>query len=154
VRLDDGPAESSSTTSQDGVVANDDEFEIGGRLELLLGSLLLFYAAVAPPTFIAARAVSMDAQWMAWVPLLNVFLLAGMAHEDDAPNASTGCALIIAFFVPLVNLIAYGWVWSRIARSTGQHEGLGWACVVPIVNWVVPWIIALRAQSRANQQLA
>jgi hypothetical protein len=72
--------------------------------------------------------------WFAWIPILNLVLLLDIAGMD--------LWMIILFFIPCVNWIFLGYVWSQIAAERGKSEFIGWLMLVPIVDLFIPPYLA------------
>jgi hypothetical protein len=72
--------------------------------------------------------------WMAWVPILNVYLMCKIAGKP--------AWWVVLFFIPFVNLIMGVLVWMAIAEARGKPAWLGVLMLVPIANLVVPAHIA------------
>jgi hypothetical protein len=72
--------------------------------------------------------------WMAWVPILNLFLFVKLAGK------SYWWAL--AFLVPILNIVLYFWYWSLIFKRGGR-PGWWWVLMlIPVVNIIMPGILA------------
>lgn len=82
-----------------------------------------------------ANKLGTENAWMAWVPLLNLYLLVRMA---DKPGW-----WFILFLVPLVNFIVGIYVWMLISERRGRPQWWGIVIgLVPIVNLVLIIMLA------------
>src|SRR5512134_3015738 len=72
--------------------------------------------------------------WFAWVPILNMVLLLDIAGMD--------LWMIILFFIPCVNWIFLGYVWSQVAAERGKSELVGWLMLIPFIDLFVPPYLA------------
>lgn len=79
--------------------------------------------------FIATKTGTPDA-WMAWVPILNVFLMCKIAGKPGW--------WVVLFFIPFVNLVMTVLVWMGIAEARHKPAWLGVLMLVPIANIVIP----------------
>ena len=92
-------------------------------------SFLIIYAYVAIAIQTIANKTNTNDSWMAWIPILNIYLTCKIA---DRPGW-----WLILFVVPLVNLVVAIIVWMDIARKRGKPEWAGILTVLPVVNLVV-----------------
>lgn len=73
--------------------------------------------------------------WMAWVPVLQIFLMIRIAEKS---------LLWILFLpVPLANILAFLFIWMSIARRLEQPHWMGYLMIVPGINFLVAWYLAL-----------
>jgi hypothetical protein len=79
--------------------------------------------------FIANKTGTPDA-WMAWVPILNVYLMCRIAGKPGW--------WVVLFFIPIVNIIMSVLVWMGIAEARNKPAWLGVLMLVPIANIVIP----------------
>jgi len=115
--------------------------DVGGRLLLgglfgggmLIGWLAIYvYCALAFMT-IASKTGTENA-WMAWVPILNLWLMVQIAQKE--------AWWLILFFIPMVNVGAAVVVTMAIAERVGKPSWWGILTVVPVVNLIVPGYLA------------
>lgn len=109
---------------------------------LLAGTMLLFllcvglvgyiYMALALQTI--ANKTSTQNAWLAWIPIVNVFLMLEIAKKP--------AWWFILFLVPLVNIVVAIMVWMGIAVARKKPDWWGILMIVPIVNLVVPGYLA------------
>jgi hypothetical protein len=78
---------------------------------------------------IAGKTGTSDA-WMAWVPVLNVYLMCKIAGKPGW--------WVLLFFIPFVNVVATVMVWMGIAEARQKPAWLGVLMLVPIANIVIP----------------
>jgi hypothetical protein len=72
--------------------------------------------------------------WMAWVPILNMWLMVQIAQKE--------AWWMILFFVPIGNLVAMVVITMAIAERVGKPSWWGILTVVPVANLVVPGYLA------------
>ena len=72
---------------------------------------------------------------MAWVPILQIFPLLRIAGKSSV--------WFLFLFFPLVNILAFLFVWMSIARRLQQPHWLGYLMLVPAVNVAILWYLAL-----------
>lgn len=72
---------------------------------------------------------------MAWVPILQIFPLLQVAGKSSI--------WFLFFFFPLVNILAFLFVWMSLARRLQQPHWLGYLMLVPAVNVAILWHLAL-----------
>lgn len=73
--------------------------------------------------------------WLAWVPILQIFQLLRIA--DKSP------IWFLFFLFPVINLLAFLFVWMSIARRLEQPYWLGYLMLAPGVNILLLWYLAL-----------
>lgn len=84
---------------------------------------------------VLARRTGAAGAWTAWIPVANLFLMARIG------GVSAGWA--VTLLVPVLGLVAACVVWAGIARARGKPGWLGLLVVVPLVNLLVPPLLAL-----------
>ena len=114
---------------------------MGNNLDSLTSLLWLFailvpiaYVYMAAVLTVLARKTATGPVWLAWVPIANLVLMCRIGRKPGL--------YVLLFFIPLVNIIGLVLVWMAIARVRGKSHLLGLLMIVPIVNFVVPLILA------------
>ncbi len=111
----------------------------GAVMALLLVSVAVYvYYAFSLMTI--AHKTGTGSAWMAWVPILNVYLMCKVA---DKP----GWWLLVIMFVPFINLVLTIILWMRIAEVRGFPGWWGILMLVPVVNFIVPGYLAFAESS-------
>ena len=113
-----------------------------GPFTALSGVMLLFavvfgvgcyvYMALALQTI--ATKTSTANEWLAWIPIANLFLMLSVAKKP--------MWWFILFLVPLVNLVMAIMVWMAVAEARGKPNWWGILMIVPVANLVVPGYLA------------
>jgi hypothetical protein len=113
-----------------------------GPFAALSGVMLLFvvvfglgcyvYMALALQT-IATKTGTAN-EWLAWIPIANLFLMLSVAKKP--------MWWFILFLIPLVNLVMAIMVWMAVAEARGKPNWWGILMIVPLVNLVVPGYLA------------
>ena len=81
-----------------------------------------------------AKKTNTPNEWLAWIPIANIYLLCKIVGRSGWWT--------IAFFIPLLNvIIAIIWWWS-VAEKRNKPGWLGVLMIIPVVNLVVPGILA------------
>ncbi len=106
-------------------------------------SCLAFYAYSAICLMLIAKKSAVSGAWMAWVPILNIYLMCKAAGKSGL--------WIILFLIPFVNIIAVVLVWVAISERLGRPGWWGILMLVPVANLIIPGILAF---SRTHQQSA
>lgn len=109
---------------------------------LLAGTMFLFilgvglvgylYMALAIQT-IAIKTSTPNA-WLAWIPIVNIFLMLQIAKKP--------LWWFILLLIPLVNIVIAIMVWMGIAEARHKPNWWGILMIVPIANFVVPGYLA------------
>jgi hypothetical protein len=109
---------------------------------LLAGTMLLFMLAVALVGYIyvslalqtIATKTSTQNGWLAWIPIVNIFLMLDIAKKP--------LWWFILFLIPLVNIVMAVIVWMGIAEARHKPNWWGILTIVPIANLIVPGYLA------------
>ncbi len=72
--------------------------------------------------------------WMAWIPILNIYLMCTIAGKPGW--------WVVLIFIPLVNIVIAIIIWMGIAKARNKPEWLGILMLVPFVNLVIPGYLA------------
>ena len=73
-------------------------------------------------------------EWLAWIPIANIYLLCKVAGRSGWWT--------IGFFVPLLNVILAIIFWWSVAEKRNKPGWLGILMIIPLVNIIVPGILA------------
>ncbi len=96
---------------------------------ILWALILLSYAYTALCLQKVAKKTITKHDWLAWIPVANLFLLAMMARRPVWWS--------ILFFIPLVNFIFIIILWMRISGLLNKPSWLGLLMMIPFVNLVI-----------------
>ena len=99
---------------------------------LVFGAAAYVYFALAIQTI--AKKTGTQNAWLAWIPIVNVFLMLDIAKKP--------MWWFLLFLVPLVNLVMIVIVWMGVATARKKPEWWGILSIVPIANLVVPGYLA------------
>jgi HEAT repeat protein len=114
--------------------------------------LLLALALLAPHAFMAlslrrlARATGTGPAAWAWIPGLNLVLVARLAGRSPA-----WCLLLL---VPAVNVLVWGLLWSEACARLRRPAWLAVPLCIPVVNLAVLGHLAGMSPARASATLA
>lgn len=92
--------------------------------------ILASYVYVALTLQVIANKTGTSDAWMAWVPILNGYLMCKIAGKPGW--------WVVLFFIPFVNLVITVLVWMGIAEARHKPAWLGVLMLVPIANLVIP----------------
>ena len=81
-----------------------------------------------------AKKTGNENAWMAWVPILNMWLMIEIAQKE--------AWWMILFFIPLANIVAMVVVTMAIAERLEKPSWWGVLMVVPGANLIVPGYLA------------
>jgi len=106
------------------------------------GTILLFMLGLAAGSYIyfalalqtIANKTSTPNAWLAWIPIVNIFLMLGISKKPGW--------WFILFLIPLVNIVMAVIVWMGIAEARQKPNWWGILAIVPVVNLVVPGYLA------------
>ena len=99
---------------------------------ILLWLAIYIYYAISLQTI--ARKTNTEGEWLAWIPIANVYLMCKIA-------ARPGWWLLL-FFIPLVNIVVAVIIWMNIAEARNKASWLGILIIVPIANIILPGYLA------------
>lgn len=68
--------------------------------------------------------------WMAWIPVLNVYLMCKIAGKPGW--------WVLLFLVPVLNIVIMVLVWMGIAKARSKPAWLGVLMIIPIANLIIP----------------
>lgn len=75
------------------------------------------------------KKVGEPGEWMAWVPILNMYYMVKVAGLSGA--------MVFLFLVPFVNFFFQIYVYMKIAGRRGFEEWIGLLTLIPVVNFAV-----------------
>ena len=104
----------------------------GSFVSFLLFIALYAYFAVAIQTM--AKKTGTKNDWMAWVPILNMYLLLKIGGKP-------GWWLIL-MLIPIVNIVIMIMMWMAAAEKMKKPSWIGILIIVPFVNFIVPGYLA------------
>ena len=102
---------------------------IAGISGVMLIVCFLLYAFSALCFQKIAQKTATEHGWMAWVPVLNVFLMLSIAGKP--------LWWFLLLFIPLVNIIVTVIIFMKIAEACNKPSWLGILFLLPLVNLIV-----------------
>ena len=72
--------------------------------------------------------------WMAWIPIVNFFLLLKIAGKP--------AWWFLLMFLPLVNLVIAIIIWMNVAEKCHKPRWVGLLLLVPFINILIPGYLA------------
>ena len=105
---------------------------LGGILVLLFELGIYVYFALAFQTI--AKKTNTPNDWMAWVPILNMWLMIQVAGKEPW--------WIVVCLIPLANIVAIIMIMMPVAEKMGKPNWWGILMIVPFVNLIVPGYLA------------
>ena len=102
------------------------------RMIMLFG--LIYHLYLAWCLMVLAKKTNTPAAWLAWIPVVNYFLMLMIAEKPVWWSVLT--------IVPIGNLIILVVTWMAIADIRGQPSWLGVLIVVPVGKLVLPGLLA------------
>jgi len=107
---------------------------------LIVSAVLYFYSALC--LFLIAKKLDVSAAWLAWIPIIQVWTF--------FQSAGKSLAWILLFFIPIVNVIVSVYLWMCIAENLGKNKWLGLLTLVPLVNLLLPAVLAFSKKAGAE----
>jgi hypothetical protein len=106
----------------------------GGMIFLWIILVLALYIWMALCLQTIARKTGTANDWLAWVPIANVYLMVMIAQKE--------WWWFLLCLIPYVNLVIIIILWWKIAEIRGKPGWISLFLLVPIVNFVIPGILA------------
>ena len=95
---------------------------------------LVVYVYMAVCLMMIANKTGTANSWMAWIPILNIYLMCKVAGKP-------GWWLIL-FLIPIVNIVITIIVWMKISEARKKPGWLGILMIFPFINLIIPGILA------------
>jgi hypothetical protein len=115
----------------------------GAAWGIILGSLLaaiVLYILGGWLLYRVGKRFGYENSWYAWVPFLNIWMLVQLSNRED----SWFWIILITMFIPCINivgLVMFIMVWMDIAERCGKESWWGILVIIPIVNFVIVYIL-------------
>jgi len=123
-------------------VKNEGKIKHVGRIRNLFGLyiiliLVILFQYVWPAFCLMtiAERTGTPHSWMAWIPLLNIYLFCKIAGHS-------GFWVLAILLIPLLNIIIAIWFWVDIAKRRSKSEIYGILMIIPIINLIIIGILA------------
>jgi hypothetical protein len=110
-------------------------------LELLLNLAIvlgIFWAYPCLCIWRIARKTNTADSWMAWIPLLNLYLVCRIGGESGA--------WVLACLIPYVGIIVALLLLVQLPKALGVKGGEKYLVVVPLVNYIYLGYLAFRRE--------
>jgi len=102
-----------------------------------------FYAYSALTLMLIAKKTNTPNAWMAWVPILNMYLMCQIAGKS--------ILWFVLLLLPFINIVANVILWAEIAQKRGKPGWWGILMLVPIANFIIMGILAFSGSGVAVQ---
>jgi hypothetical protein len=106
----------------------------GGMLLFVLVFAAAVYVYISLALFTIANKTHTENAWLAWIPLINIFLMLMIAKKP--------LWWFLLFLIPLVNIVMSVIVWMGVAEARNKPNWWGILTIVPVVNIIVPGYLA------------
>jgi len=100
-----------------------------GAIGILLALFVIVYIYFALCLYCIAKKTQTRHAWLAWVPIVQIFLMCGIGKIRFW--------WLLLMLVPLINIFIVFFVWYKIIIARGKPGWLVALLVVPLVNYVV-----------------
>ncbi len=87
-----------------------------------------------------ARKTDTGPEWLAWIPIANLYLMCKIAEKP--------WWWVLLFFIPIVNIVILVLLWMRIAEARDKNRWLGLLILVPIANLIFLGYLAFSGKGR------
>ncbi|HUJ39226.1 MAG TPA: DUF5684 domain-containing protein [Candidatus Acidoferrales bacterium] len=106
----------------------------GAFFYFILMFALAFYVYAALALQVIADKTRTPNGWMAWIPIINLYLMTQIAKKPGW--------WVLLCFIPLVNIIITVLLWVGVAEARQKPGWWGILILVPIANLIVPGYLA------------
>ena len=108
---------------------------LGGIALIGFLSLVGIYIYFSICLTVLAKKTSTPNPVLAWIPIVQAFYMLKIGRRNGAIG--------IMYFVPILNMAAFGIAWMSIAEARGKSPWVGILALVPGLGLlIVPWILA------------
>ncbi|MBN2187089.1 MAG: hypothetical protein JW732_06530 [Dehalococcoidia bacterium] len=87
-----------------------------------------------------ARKTDTEPEWLAWIPIANLYLMCKIAQKP--------WWWVLLFFIPIANIVILVLVWMRIAEARDKNRWLGLLILVPLANLIFLGYLAFSGKGR------
>ncbi len=102
--------------------------------EQLVGGLVIF-VYLAYTTMVLAHRLGVKRSWLAWIPIANLYLMTKMA--------ALPWWWMLGFFIPFINFLVAGYIWSEIGKRFNKPWWLGALTAIPLIGLLVPGYLVI-----------
>ena len=95
---------------------------------------LIVYVLLAFPLYVIATKTGTENPWMAFVPILNAYLMVMIAGLE--------WWYLLLFLIPCVNLFVSIYVWWQICEARDKPGVLSLLMLIPCLNVALPFYVA------------
>ena len=119
------------------------EVEGGFSWGLFIGLFLLgivFYIIYGWLLYRIGKKFNYDRPWFGWVPIANIYMIVGLSNRDS----SWFWIILVTSFIPCINIVGVVMMiicFMDIAEKCGKESWWGILTIIPIVGWVVMYIL-------------
>lgn len=107
--------------------------------EVILIVSVAYYLLMCFFIYEAAKRLNVPKKWMAWIPIVNLYLVSVMAGRK---SSEFWLVIIFGIFCGIVYLyFLIGW-WMEIAKRLGRSPVLGFFAAIPYIGIIFMGIIA------------
>ena len=103
-------------------------------LPIAIALLIAGYVYIALALTALARKTSTAHAWWAWIPIMHIVLMLGIARKP--------VWWIALLLIPVVNIVVAALIWMGIAQNRQRSGWWGAVAIVPVVNVIVPGYLA------------
>lgn len=107
---------------------------LGAYAIIIIVFTLIAYVYYAICLMKLAEKLNIADKWMAWVPLLNLYL--------ETKCAGISAWMMVLYFIPFANVFYMVYVQYKIAERRGFEPLIGLAILLPFVGFLVPAYLA------------
>lgn len=125
--------------------------QMQGPLAALIAGFMMFFVIIGIVLYVyyslclfrIAKKLNIEAAWIAWVPLIQIWIIVVSAGKPGW--------WVLLLFVPIVNLFVSIYLWICITENLGKNKWLGLLMLVPLVNLIFLGILAFSKTESANE---
>lgn len=95
----------------------------------------IFYVFICFPFMAIARKLDKKHPWLIWIPVVHLFYFTYLADKR--------ILWTLLYLVPVVNMIVPIWLFVRILKSLRKSPWLAVPAMLPVVNIILFWYLAI-----------
>lgn len=101
---------------------------------MFLFIVLIAYGYLSFSIQTIANKTDTENAWMAWVPILNIWLLCEIGGKPGW--------WVLLMFIPIINIVMTVLIWMAVSDAREKSPFLGVLMLIPFLNLIVPGYLA------------
>ncbi len=102
---------------------------------LALAFTIVTFISAIIPIYILAKKTNTPKAWLAFIPIAQLYLFCKIGGKPGW--------WMLLMFIPIIQIFIFTFTWMGIAQVRNRPPWLGLFILVPVVNLIFPWYLAL-----------